>query len=149
MSNVQQKSASELAARLMAVQSVYENLMTGRKTKDAAGDYLDDKDRFADIQSEMDMSMDPDRKVFARIISIIDERAEDLKTLIGGHYNNKAKPLEPLLSAILLCGTAEIFAETGDKALIINDYLDLTHGFYDKNEVSLINGILDGISKNL
>ncbi len=143
------ENTSEIAARLTAVQAVYENLMTGREHKDIARDYLTNEARSADIKTQIDMDIAPNRALFSKIMTIIAERGEDVKTLVGGHYTNKSKALEPLLSAILLCGAAEIFAATEDKAIVINDYLDLTHGFYDKSTVKLVNGILDGIAKTL
>lgn len=57
------------------------------------------------------------------------------------------KSPEPLLMAIICCALAEILVHQDiDKALIIDDYLNITHGFYEKNTVSFINGILDSAS---
>lgn len=58
------------------------------------------------------------------------------------------KETEPLLKSILLCGVVELLTNLDDDApLIINDYLNITHGFYEKQQVSLVNGVLDKVAK--
>lgn len=60
----------------------------------------------------------------------------------------KEKKIEPLLHAILLCATTELLCHTEiDSALVIDEYLNVTHGFYEKSQVSFVNGILDNIAK--
>ncbi len=57
------------------------------------------------------------------------------------------KELEPLLKAILLCGICEILAHQDiDAPLIIDDYLNVTHAFYEQPQVSFVNGVLGKVA---
>lgn len=56
--------------------------------------------------------------------------------------------IEPLLRSVLLCGVSELLNHTEiDAPLIVNDYLNVTHEFYEKSQVSLVNGVLDAVAK--
>ena len=58
--------------------------------------------------------------------------------------------IEPLLSAILICGTYELLAHGEiDAPIIIADYLHVTHGFFEGSESKLVNGVLDALAKEL
>jgi N utilization substance protein B len=54
--------------------------------------------------------------------------------------------LEPLLQYILLSASYELMAHSDiDSPIIIADYLDVTHAFFDGGEAKLVNGILDRV----
>lgn len=59
--------------------------------------------------------------------------------------------LEKPLLMILLAGAAEIYQNTKvSPAIIISDYIDIAHAFYDDGkEPGMVNAILDKISKTL
>ncbi len=57
------------------------------------------------------------------------------------------KELEPLLKSILLCGVCELLEHQDiDAPLIINDYLNVTHAFYEQQQVNFVNGVLGKIA---
>jgi N utilization substance protein B len=61
-----------------------------------------------------------------------------------------SRSLEPLLTAILVCGTYELLAHPEiDAPIIISDYLHVTHGFFEGSESKLVNGILDALAKEV
>ena len=93
---------------------------------------------------------------------MVDERRGDIEGLITANSRKRAAPtpeinsetaeigpeirdFEPLLKAILICGVAEILANKVDSPIIINDYLNVAHGFYGQGEVNLVNAILDSV----
>lgn len=60
------------------------------------------------------------------------------------------KELEPLLKSILLCGVCELLEHQDiDAPLIINDYLNVTHAFYEQQQVNFVNGVLGKVSSVL
>ncbi len=60
------------------------------------------------------------------------------------------KEIEPLLKSILLCGVTELLSHQDiDAPIIIDDYLNVTHAFYEKQQVSFVNGILDKVASSL
>lgn len=153
------QKARHTAARLAAVQAVYQMLANGQRASAVIediktfppGDGLDDAGRM----------VTPDGALMAAIISGVEERKDDLAQLITGAQNRRKStvddtipaspsPIEPLLRAILLCGAYELLAHHDtDVPLIITEYLDVTHAFYDQGESRLVNGILDKISKGV
>ena len=153
------QKARRTAARLAAVQAVYQMLANGQRANAVIediktrppGDGLEDAGKM----------VTPDGALMAAIISGVDARRDDLAQLITGAQNRRnsiaddtvlAPPasIEPLLRSILMCGAYELLAhhET-DAPLIITEYLDVTHAFYDQGESRLVNGILDKISKGV
>jgi N utilization substance protein B len=58
--------------------------------------------------------------------------------------------LDPVLRALLRAGTAELWMTDGPPArVVINEYLDVAHGFFDGEEPSMANGVLDRLARRL
>ena len=92
----------------------------------------------------------PDAVLFKKILYGVEERFVELDSIIKANLKKDAsdRVVEPLLYAVLICGAYELLGHSDiDAPIIINDYLNVGHAFFDKNEVALINGVLDSISK--
>lgn len=60
------------------------------------------------------------------------------------------RAVEPLLQSILMCGICELLVHSDvDSPLIIDDYLNVAHAFYEPNQVRFVNGVLDSIASAL
>lgn len=60
------------------------------------------------------------------------------------------KKMEPLLKSILLCGICELLEHQDiDSPIIINDYLNVTHAFYEQQQVNFVNGVLGKVASIL
>jgi len=58
--------------------------------------------------------------------------------------------LDPVLRALLRAGAAELSLSEGPPArVVINEYLDVAHGFFDGAESRLANGVLNRIARLL
>lgn len=59
--------------------------------------------------------------------------------------------LDPIIRAILRAAITELLNDANDPPtkVVINEYIDVTHAFCDGDEASLINGILDNISRQI
>ena len=58
--------------------------------------------------------------------------------------------LDPVLRALLRAGTAELTMRDGPPArVVINEYLDVAHGFFDGDVPRMANGVLDRIARQL
>lgn len=141
----------ELSARMLAVQAMYQILQTGAYVPEVVREYLDTR-----IEMDLDEGVmgKPDGTLFKKIMKNINARMADVDDIVKSciakktDENTKSAEIEPLLRAILLCGVCEILCHTDiDAPLIINDYLDVTHTFYEKPQVSLVNGIFDNARK--
>lgn len=141
----------KMSARLMAVQAVYEAGHNGEPFEQVLRDYIDNRTgmEIGDVKIEQ-----PDRELFLSTARTVQERREEITRILEANTPSKnpdpdqpRKEIEPLLKAILLCGIAEILQHTDiDAPLIINDYIEVTRAFYDKGEVSLVNGVLDSVA---
>jgi N utilization substance protein B len=89
--------------------------------------------------------------LFQKILYGYNARKGDIEDIIAGSLTTKKTgETETLLQAILCCGVYELLAHNDiDAAIIINDYLDVAHGFYESGQVKLINGVLDKAAKAL
>ena len=58
--------------------------------------------------------------------------------------------LDPVLRALLRAGAAELWMADGPPArVVINEYLDVAHGFFDGEEPGMANGVLDRVARLL
>ncbi len=58
--------------------------------------------------------------------------------------------LDPVLRAVMRAGTAELLMPEGPPAsVVINEYLDVAHGFFDGDEPRMANGVLDRLARQL
>lgn len=133
-------------ARLAAVQTVYNMALTGQGAQNSVHTYME---YYAGMELDGDRLAMPDKALFSRVVQGVDTRRDDLEGILTAHYNGDAVTLEPLLKSIFLCGVFELLEEQSDAPVIINDYLNVAHEFYEKSEVSLINGVLDSAAKAL
>lgn len=58
--------------------------------------------------------------------------------------------LDPVLRAMLRAGGAELTMEDGPPSrVVINEYLDVAHGFFAGEEPRMVNGMLDRLAREL
>jgi transcription antitermination protein NusB len=139
--------AKNLSARLAAVQGVYQSIHNGQPLAAVFEEYQLYRNP-PPVDDGEEKLVQPDGSLLKGVLLGIQERREDLETMIKANLSNQDKVIEPLLHSILLCGTWELLAnQEVDAPIIINDYLNVTHSFYEHGEVSLVNAILDTIAK--
>ena len=55
---------------------------------------------------------------------------------------------ESIVRAILRAGAYELIARPDvPTAVVINEYVDIAHAFYERAEASFVNGVLDKLAK--
>lgn len=57
--------------------------------------------------------------------------------------------IEPVTRAILRAAIYELHATQTPSAVIIDEYINITHVFFNETEVSFVNGILNAIAKKI
>ena len=135
------------SARLLAVQAVYQMRHSGEAVRIVYHEYIEHRSK-PEVDGEK--LVEPDGRLFKMILFGVEERYVELDSVVSANLKRDAsdRTIEPLLEAILLCGAYELMVQGDiDAPIIINDYLNVGHSFYDKNEVALINGVLDSIAK--
>ena len=139
--------ARRRAARLMAVQAVYQAAINHKEPVFIIDEYLFLR-KGMDIEGET--MIEPDGTLFKNIVMGVSRRGEDLSAIVEANRPVKegGRPREPLLESVLLCGTYELLAHHEiDTPIIISSYVDVAKAFFGGNEPSLINAILDSTAK--
>lgn len=136
------------SARLLSVQALYETMHNQKSVQKLVDEYLDN---WANREIGKEKLAEPNGALLKTILHGVDERLKELEELVQANFQGSDnKNIEPLLKAILFCGAYELLSHQDiDFPIIINDYLNITHGFYGQGEVSLVNGVLDAIAKVL
>lgn len=140
--------AQKTAARLAAVQVLYQMKLNNQDAQSAVREFIDHRVGF-NIDGDVLVPADPE--LLESIITGIQNRWDDVDALVAGALAaGKKGDVETLLDSILRAGAYELLAHgTTDAGIIINDYMNVTTGFYDGTEPKLVNAILDKISKTV
>jgi len=91
-------------------------------------------------------------KLFARIVRTVAAQQDTLDRLIA-----EALPpewplarIDPVLRAVMRAGAAELWTRDGPPAkVVINEYLDVAHGFFVGEEPRMANGVLNHLARLL
>ncbi len=138
-------SARNRAARLMAVQAIYQRGITPNDAASLTAEYAAHRSGM-DIDGEK--AVEPDSDLLKSIIFGVYEKEDDLSNLITQNRGETAGTLDPLLQACLLCGAYELaFEQVTDFPIIISDYVEVAKAFYDGKEPGLVNAVLDSVRK--
>lgn len=140
-------NARNTAARLAAVQALYQMKSNHEPVAQVIEEYR--QHRLGKPLDELE-AVKPDSLLFERILKGIVEHTETvhemLATALTKDGQQKAVPSEPLLNSILSCGAYELMSHQDiDAPILIDDYLNITHAFYDQGEHKLVNAVLDRI----
>ncbi len=145
------------AARLAAVQGLYQHEMTGAAPSRVIDEFMarraapamgagDDPDMpAADIAKA-------DAELYADLVRGAAARQDELDQLIGGVLVEgwTVARLEAVLRAILRVAVFELTARTEVPArVIISEYVEIAHAFFAGREPGLVNGLLDTLARRL
>lgn len=141
-------TARKKAARLMAVQAIYQMAVNKREPAFVIDEYI-----FLRKNMEVDgeKMVEPDESLFRDIVLGVAERHADLAGIIAANRPKREDQVpvdEPLLQAHLLCGAYELLAHQDvDFPVIISSYVDVAKAFFEGHEPKLINAVLDSVRK--
>lgn len=148
MSRTAARSKARAAARLAAVQALYQHEM--EKTPVAALIHEFHQHRLGATIEDAEYA-EADETFFDDIVQGAIARAEEIDALIEPRLQGwTLARLDKPMKAILRCGTYELLARA-DVAVgtAINEYVDVAHAFYDRREAGFVNGLLDAIAKDV
>ena len=145
--NTPARSQARSAARLAAVQALYQQHMEGTALarlldefhQHRLGKAIDDE-QYADAEIEF----------FDDIVSGVDARRDEIDELVVGRLAEgwTLARLDKTMLQILRCGAYELIARNDvPTAAAINEYVDVAKAFFDDREAKFVNGILDALAK--
>lgn len=134
------------AARLAAVQALYQMKMTGASADSVIVQFceLDATRKLSEINPG-----DFDRGLFGQLVKGVTAKRDELDRIIGTVLSEEwtVERLEIILRCILEAGTYEI-TERPDvpPRVAITEYVDVAHAFYSGAEPGMVNGVLDKLA---
>jgi len=141
------RSRSRSAARLAAVQALYQHDMEGTPIARLLHEFHEHR-LGATIEDEKYHEAEQD--FFDDIVMGAKARQGDIDALISGRLAEgwTLERLDRPMRAILRAGAYELIARADvPVATVITEYVDVAHAFYDKRESGFVNGLLDAIAK--
>jgi N utilization substance protein B len=138
-------------ARLAAVQALYQNDYALTPVAQIIRHEIDMG--FPSLRDEeTDVGQAPEPVLFGQIVSGVVANLATLDEMLAGTLsaNLSAGRMEKLLRMILRAGIYELHHHGQIAAnIIINDYVDVAHAFFNGKEPGLVNGILDRLAGKL
>ena len=141
------RSRSRSAARLAAVQALYQQEMEGTPLARLLKEFHDH--RLGAIIEEAHY-VEAERSFFDDIVSGADARRSEIDAAISAKLATgwSLERLDKSMRAILRAGTYELLARPDvPVGTVISEYVDVAHAFFDKRESGFVNGLLDAIAR--
>jgi N utilization substance protein B len=141
------RSISRSAARLAAVQALYQQEMEGTPTARLLHEFHDHR-LGATIEGET--YAEAEVSFFDDLVEGALARRDEIDALIADRLAQgwSLDRLDKPMKAILRVGAYELIARPDvPMASVISEYVDVADAFYDSREKGFVNGLLDAIAK--
>jgi len=141
------KAPGKHHARIAAIQALYQMEISSRGAAGVIQEFLEQ--RF-ETPSESLPEGEVDKPFFVRLVEQVvknqDQIDQAIRHRLSGNW--RLSRIDRTLRAILRCGSYELLVDsTAPRAVIIDEYVEITGAFFDKSEVGFINATLDSIAK--
>ncbi|MDO8606129.1 MAG: transcription antitermination factor NusB [Phaeospirillum sp.] len=139
--------ARRSAARLAAVQVLYQMEMTGVSDEQALSD-----SKARRTEEPRGRMAEPDSSLLGQTVRGVTAETAKLDLLVGGALTGDwtVERLEAVLRAILRAGAWELGARVQTPTRVcISEWVDVAHAFYSGPEPGLVNAVLDRLAQIL
>ena len=143
------KSQSRSAARLGAVQALYQQQMEGTATAKLLDEFH--QHRLGKVIEEEEYA-DADVDFFDDLVKGVEARRAEIDELLTARLASgwTLARLDKTMLQILRAGSYELIARKDvPKAAAISEYVDVAKAFFDDREAKFVNGILDAVAKEI
>jgi N utilization substance protein B len=136
------------AARLSAVQAMYQMELTGQGAKAVIMQFRDHRFGHTDEPGDyIEADEDFFENLLAGIVEHQDGVDEHIRAILKEGW--KLSRLDATIRAILRSGGYELSQRPDvPTKTVINEYIDITHAFYEGSEPGFVNASLDAMAKN-
>lgn len=143
------RSLSRSAARLAAVQALYQQEMEGTKLPLLLSEFHNHR-----LGAEIEDAQYHDAEIafFDDLVTGVEARRVEIDALITSKLAAgwTIERLDRPMRQILRCGAYELIARPDIRTgTAISEYVDVAKAFYDKRESGFANGMLDAIAKSV
>ena len=145
--NMSARSKSRSAARLAAVQALYQRQMEGTPLARLLDEFHQHR-----LGKEIEDAQYNEAEVefFDDVVSGVDARAEEIDALLSERLAEgwNLQRLDKTMLQILRAGGYELLARADvPVGTVISEYVDVAHAFFDEREAKFVNGVLDAVAK--
>jgi N utilization substance protein B len=143
------KSTSRSAARLAAVQAMFQHQMEKTPATKLIKEFHDHR---LGKEIEDDQYHPAEGDFFDDLVIGVTSRLEEIDGLVASKLAKgwTLGRLDKTMLQILRCGTFELVAyDDVPIATVIDEYLDVAHAFFNKKDAGFVNGLLDSIAKQV
>ena len=146
--NTAARSRSRSAARLAAVQALYQQEMEGTPIARLLHEFHEHR---LGATIEDATYVEAEQSFFDDVVAGVDARRSEIDEVVAAKLAEgwSLDRLDRPMRAILRAGAYELLARSDvPVGSVISEYVDVAHAFYDKRESAFVNGILDAIAKD-
>jgi N utilization substance protein B len=145
--NTPARSKSRSAARLAAVQALYQRHMESTPLARLLDEFHQHR-----LGREIEDAQYADAEVafFDDLVSGVIARQDEIDALLTERLAQgwSLKRLDKTMLQILRAGTYELLARADiPTGTAISEYVDVAHAFFDEREAKFVNGLLDAVAK--
>ncbi len=147
--NSPKRSVARSAARLGAVQALYQKDMESTPLAKLLNEFHQHR---LGQEVEEEQYADAETDFFDDIVKGVDARREEVDAAIEAKLAGgwSLRRLDKAMLQILRAGTYELLARADiPKGAIISEYVDVAKAFFDDREAKFVNGLLDGVAKEV
>jgi N utilization substance protein B len=140
-------SKARAAARLAAVQALYQHEMEGTRLEQLLDEFHMHR---LGAEIEDDQYVEADVRFFDDVVSGTIARSGEIDDLLADRLASgwKIERLDRTMLQILRAGAYELLARPDvPTRSVINEYLDVAHAFFEEREAKFVNGVLDAVAK--
>ena len=144
-----ERSKSRSAARLAAVQALYQLEMEGTPLATLLHEFH--QHRLGATIEDVTYA-DAEESFFDEVVTGVDKRRGEIDAMITARLSKgwSLERLDKPMRQILRAGAYELIARKDvPTGTVISEYVDVAHAFYDKREAGFVNGLLDGVAKDV
>ncbi|NIJ17638.1 transcription antitermination factor NusB [Sphingobium vermicomposti] len=144
-----ERSKSRSAARLAAVQALYQLEMEGTPIRVLLHEFH--QHRLGATIEDVTYA-EAEESFFDDIVIGVDKRREEIDGLVKARLSQgwSLERLDKPMRQILRAGSYELIARPDvPTPTVISEYVDVAHAFYDKREAGFVNGLLDAVAKDV
>lgn len=138
MAQPQRKRPPRRAARLAAVQALYQRDLNEMSPAEIVAEFITHR------QEELG-----DRGFFGELVNGVAGRLPDIDGMVSGALSEgwTVERLEAVLRAILRAGVFELLERKDvPPRVIISEYVEIAHSFFAGREPAMVNGVLDKLA---
>jgi len=148
MNNVK-RSQSRSAARLAAVQALYQQQMEGTALAPLLNEFHQHR-----LGAEIEDAQYADAEVafFDDLVKGVDARRAEIDELLQAKLADgwTLARLDKTMLQILRAGAYELLARADiPTGAAITEYVDVAHAFFEEREAKFVNGVLDAVAKQV